>query len=153
MNNCSVHTFHDNLVSHESEISAMDNAYEFNGVCWEYLTDYIMREKYLSITNFIRPEDVFLYEQYFDAVKIATRVNISPIRVLKAYINGKYSGSIMDLLEPNHSGLLYPYIIENNKITNEYGSKVLNCSKECNKCGYCRDVYKNALVKLEESLC
>ena len=33
LNNCSAHTFHDNLVSHESEISAMDNGYSFEGIC------------------------------------------------------------------------------------------------------------------------
>ena len=29
LNNCSVHVFHDNLVSHESEIAAMDNRCAF----------------------------------------------------------------------------------------------------------------------------
>ena len=30
LNHCSAHMFHDNLVSHESEISKMDNCYEFS---------------------------------------------------------------------------------------------------------------------------
>ena len=32
LNNCSAHVFHDNLVAHESEISAIDNGYQFRGV-------------------------------------------------------------------------------------------------------------------------
>jgi len=40
LNNCSAHTFHDNLVSHEAEISQMDNGYEFSGICRKYLSKY-----------------------------------------------------------------------------------------------------------------
>jgi hypothetical protein len=39
LNNCSAHIFHDNLVAHEAEISAMDNGYQFRGVCWDFLSD------------------------------------------------------------------------------------------------------------------
>jgi hypothetical protein len=31
--------------------------------------------------------------------------------VLKSYVNGRYSGDILRLLEPSHS--IYPYVIEN----------------------------------------
>lgn len=37
LNNCSAHTFHDNLVAHEADIAKMDNAYDFNGICWDFL--------------------------------------------------------------------------------------------------------------------
>ena len=37
LNHCSAHNFHDNLVAHEAEIAKMDNAYEFKGLCREYL--------------------------------------------------------------------------------------------------------------------
>ena len=35
LNNCSAHTFHDNLVSHENESSERDNAYIFSRICSE----------------------------------------------------------------------------------------------------------------------
>lgn len=111
LNFCSAHNFHDNLVAHEDEIRAMDNAYSFPGVCKEYLSD---KENYSSLihgTNFIRPEDLYKYEPYFETVKLATRVNPFPSRILKSYINAKYSGNILELLEPVHN--IYPYIIEN----------------------------------------
>lgn len=111
LNFCSTHTFHDNLVAHEVQISKMDNAFSFEGVCKKYLED---EKNYISLindTNFIRPEDISLYEPYFKAVKLATRVHKTPHTVLKSYINQKYSGNILNLLEPAHS--IYPYVIEN----------------------------------------
>ena len=111
LNHCSAHNFHDNLVAHEHEISQMDNAYNFGGICREYLKD---ERHYLSLihdTNFIRPEDIDKYEPYFESVKLATRVNRAPAMVLNSYIRGKYSGNILELLEPAHR--IYPYVIEN----------------------------------------
>ena len=53
LNYCSTHTFHDNLVAHESEIAEMDNAYQFEGQCRRFLKDIENREKWFSISNFI----------------------------------------------------------------------------------------------------
>lgn len=111
LNNCSVHNFHDNLVAHENEISKMDNAYDFRGICKEFLKK---EENYIALienTNFVRPEDIYMYEPYFKAAKLATRVNPRPIRILESYIRGSYSGNILELLEPVHN--IYPYIVEN----------------------------------------
>ena len=111
LNFCSAHNFHDNLVAHEDEIRAMDNAYSFSGVCKEYLKDEAHYDSLIRDTNFIRPEDMYKYEPYFETVKLATRVNPFPSRILKSYISAKYSGNILELLEPVHN--IYPYIIEN----------------------------------------
>lgn len=111
LNYCSAHTFHDNLVAHESELAAMDNAYEFHGICKEYLKNTAHLDALISNTNFIRPEDITLYEPYVSAVKLATRVHKNPCMVLESYIRGKYSGDILALLEPAHS--VYPYVVEN----------------------------------------
>lgn len=111
LNFCSAHNFHDNLVAHEDEIAKMDNAYEFKGVCKEYLTDPENYETLYDNMNFIRPEDLHKYEPYFDTVKLATRIHNNPKEVLETYIKGKYSGDLLRLLEPAHS--IYPYVIEN----------------------------------------
>ena len=123
--------FHDNLVSHENEIKKMDNGYAFEGICKRYLSDPEKLRLLPDITNFIRPEDVELYEGLFPALKLATRVSADPVRILRAYIeNKKYSGSVFDLLEPNHTNTLYPYLLDNSKlkrtVTNDkliYGSE------------------------------
>ena len=120
LNNCSAHIFHDNLVSHESEIAAMDNGYAFEGICRNYLKKEENAHALLDDTSYIRPEDVQLYEEIFPAMKLATRVSQYPVRILKAYIeNQSYTGSVLDLLEPNHTGLFYPYLLENREIKSE----------------------------------
>ena len=118
LNHCSAHVFHDNLVAHENEIRKMDNGYVFQGICKEYLSQPEKLKSLLDITSFIRPEDTGLYEGIFPALKLATRVSGNPVRIVKAYIENKqYTGSILDLLEPNHTNALYPYLLENSRIT------------------------------------
>ena len=67
LNHCSAHNFHDNLVAHEAEIAQMDNAYEFHGICKEFLKNENHYQALIDNTNFIRPEDMHLYEPYFVA--------------------------------------------------------------------------------------
>ena len=149
LNFCSVHSFHDNLVAHENEISEMDNAYQFEGQCWNYLKKDRKRDEWLRLTNFIRPEDTGLYEDFFDGMKIATRVNRNPGGVINAYCKASYNGAVTELLEPNHSGLFYPAVIDNKKIPSCFAEKVLECSKNCGGCGFCDEAQKNATVVLE----
>ena len=148
LNYCSAHVFHDNLVAHEAESSKYDNAYKFRGVCHGYLEGKI--EQYLRITNFIRPEDLHLVADYFDGIKLATRVNPNPTSLLEAYIKGSHSGPVTSLLEPDHSGVFYPSIIENKKIDEHYTETVLSCNKRCAECGYCIETCKKAIINLEE---
>lgn len=149
LNFCSTHTFHDNLVAHENEISEMDNAYQFGGQCWDYLGKEDKRSRWLQITNFIRPEDVYLYEGLFDGLKLATRTNKNPARVVDAYCSGSYSGIVGQLLEPDHSGLFYPEVIDNKKIPADFAQRVLNCNKKCGECGFCVEAQKTATVALK----
>jgi len=111
LNHCSAHVFHDNLVAHEAQIAKMDNAYAFGGICHEYLKDPMHYRSLIEDTNFIRPEDIHKYEPYFTAAKLATRIHPNPTSVVNSYIRGKFSGNILDILEPRHS--IYPYVIEN----------------------------------------
>ena len=127
----------------------MDNAYQFVGQCFEYLKNKEKGENWLKLTNFIRPEDIRLYEEYFDGIKLATRVNKNPARIINAYCKESFSGPITELLEPNHSGLFYPAVIENKEIPENFGEMVLNCNKNCGECGFCYKVQKSATVNLE----
>lgn len=148
LNFCSAHNFHDNLVAHEEEISAMDNGYQFDGICWKFLKEPSNRGRWLERTNFIRPEDIALYEGLVPAVKLATRVNASPVRVLNAYVARSYRGSVMELLEPDHSGVFYPYYVENANFDKDFATRVMHCAKNCPTCGYCADVMACACVNL-----
>jgi len=149
LNDCSAHTFHDNLVAHEADIAKMDNAYEFSGICREHLSKKENIVSILKDTNFVRPEDMVFYEEFFVAAKLATRVSQNPIKTLSAYIKGQYSGAITDILEPNHSGLFYPDVIENNKIPEGFAKQVLTCNKNCSTCGYCQRAVDAATITLQ----
>ena len=141
LNNCSAHTFHDNLVSHENEISKMDNGFVFEGICRTYLKKEENVSKIMDYTGFIRPEDIKLYEGIFSSVKLATRVNKNPCAVLDAYIGRqKYSGSVLSLLEPDHTGVIYPRIIENSLIEAQIVDDKLKYDMQ------------KALIKLEEDI-
>lgn len=149
LNYCSAHTFHDNLVAHENEIAEMDNAYQFEGQCRMFLKDTLNREKWLSVSNFIRPEDIHLYEDFFDGIKLATRVNKNPEKILEAYIKGSYNGNLPSLLEPDHSALFYPNVVDNKKIADDFAVKTATCDKNCDACGYCKKVLSDSLICLE----
>jgi hypothetical protein len=151
LNHCSAHVFHDNLVSHESEIQRMDNAYEFKGVCHDYLKNTPRRLSIIRDTGFVRPEDVHLYEEWFDTGKLATRINRDPVAVLHAYINRKYSGNLLDLLEPNFAETFYPEIIENSRFPDGFCETVLRCAKRCGSCDYCRGVFEKTKFNLGET--
>ncbi len=143
LNHCTAHVFHDNLVSHESQTAKMDNGFSFGGVCHNYLREKKNLENYFSVTGFVRPEDIHLYEEYFTSVKLATRANVNPVKVLYSYIDRKsFYGNIMELLEPNHSSSIYPYIIENSQIESEITAEEIKYKN-----------IKKALVSLEDTVC
>ena len=105
LNFCSSHIFHDNLVAHEAEIDHADCAYAYRGTCWTWLAKAENRAKWPARTNFIVPEDVAQYEGLCTAMKLATRANANPVRILESYVTGSHLGDIKSLLEPNHSRL------------------------------------------------
>lgn len=141
LNFCTAHTFHDNLVAHERKAGEMDNGYKFTGLCKEYFAKSPSGDKIIRATNFIRPEDTGLYENIAYSMKLATRVHENPSKILRAYIeNGRFSGNSLSLLEPNHTSVLYPYILDNSKIKSKIENGALT--------------YENldaAFIKLEEN--
>ncbi len=149
LNDCSAHTFHDNLVSHEAEIAKRDNAYAFTGVCRDYLKNPDKRASLVCDMNYVRPEDMHLYEGLFTAAKLATRVNRNPGRVLASYLNARYVGPVTDLLEPDNGSAILPDILDNSLFPAGFGEKVRSCAKNCAECGYCKEVYESARVTLE----
>lgn len=117
LNNCSAHTFHDNLVSHERQIAKKDNGYVFEGICKKFLSKSDNLARFLELTGFIRPEDTMYYEGLVPAMKLATRVHTNPVLVLDAYIKNKsFAGSTFSLLEPDHTAAVYPRFIKNDLI-------------------------------------
>ena len=150
LNHCSSHIFHDNLVAHERAMQMYDNAYAYRGTCWEYLKNPEKQVSLIRDTNYIRPEDIHHYEGYFTAMKLATRVNENPIRVLESYMRGKHYGSPLELCEPCHASLLAPYYLDNTRIPDDFALRVGNCDKHCERCHYCESVYQQSIINMED---
>ena len=153
LNFCSARQFHDNLVAHEKGIAAMDNVQNFKGICADYFKNTADKSLYLKRLNFIRPEDIHLFESLADGIKLATRVNFNPAQVLAAYDDGKYSGNLLELLEPNHAERLYPQLIENSKISSNFSKTAYFCGGRCSEhnCNVCEKAVNSALYTLEDT--
>jgi collagenase-like PrtC family protease len=149
MYSCSYQSFHDNFVSHEAEILKEDNCDFPHSYCWEYL-----RNKdnwaYVLGNTWIRPEEVSLYEKYFDTIKLATRTHDNPRRVISAYKRGSFSGNLLDLTEPSFSSVFKGYIMDNTKFPQDWQEKVSTCHHDCDMCGYCKKVLSMVLKPLSE---
>ena len=113
LNHCSNQIFHDNLVSHEQEITDFNPAFYQPVQCRVFLSNRKNWKHMLCSSNWIRPEDLGVYETLFDSVKLATRMHSNPYMVIAAYTSGRHRGNILDLTEPGFSGITAPEIIEN----------------------------------------
>ena len=149
LNFCSARTFHDNLVAHQHETAEMDNAFVFHGICTEFLKSGNHRDDLLFHSNFIRPEDVPLYADRCDGMKLATRTNFNPLAVATAYFTGKWSGNLLDLTEPAHSELFHPQILANGKIPADYAATRLRLADREAARRYCAEIQREAMVTLD----
>ena len=150
LNHCSSHIFHDNLVAHERTLAMHDNAYAYRGTCWEYLKHPEKQVSLIRDTNYIRPEDIHYYEGFFVAMKLATRVNENPVRVLESYMRGKHYGSPLELCEPCHASLMAPWYLDNTRIPEDFALRVGECDKRCETCHYCENVYQQSIINMED---
>ena len=149
LSHCSGQIFHDNLVSHESEVCEIRNIEGFNPyVCRRALKS---REDWHLIleSTWIRPEDVHNYEGLIDTMKLATRMHSHPGMVIDAYCRENFHGSTLDLLEPGYGRLLAPYIVNNKAFPEDWFERTSSCDKTCHKCGYCRSVLDTVLLNTE----
>jgi len=149
LNFCSGQVFHDNLVAHEKEIAEMNNIAGWNpAVCWNF---YKRKENWVVFlqNSWIRPEDIYHYNSYFSMAKLATRMHSNPRKVVQAYAEGKFRGNLLDLLEPGHTSLFYPYIIDNSRFPSDWFEKTTNCNKSCHRCTYCSEVLEKVLIKMD----
>jgi len=136
MNFCSGQIFHDNLVAHEKEISETVNVQGWNqSVCWNYYAD---KDHWVSIlqNSWVRPEDIHNYRKYFSMAKLATRMHDNPRKVIQAYVEETFIGSLLELFEPGHGPIFMPYVIDNTRFPKNWFKKTTTCDKKCQKCGF-----------------
>lgn len=147
---CSMQTFHDNAVAHETGIMSKANL-SWAGVsgCRTYLAKPENWAAFLQNT-WIRPEDIHHYEGLVDTVKLATRMHALPAMVIDAYARGSYDGNLADLFEPGHGPTFAPYVIDNARFPADWFERTTACDKNCERCGYCESVKKTVFINSEE---
>lgn len=149
MSYCSGQIFHDNLVAHEKQISQVINMKDFNPyTCWNYYSNPDNWPEIIRNTSWIRPEDIDNYKDLFSVIKIASRMSSRPAETIQAYIDRSYDGNLLNIMEPSHGSLLFPYIIDNKRFPKDWFNKVSDCDKNCKKCGYCDEVFKKVFVSI-----
>ena len=150
MMHCSWQSFHDYLVAHEAGVRCQENvAQRFLSPCWEYLANREHWVAYLQNT-WIRPEDLKHYAAWFDTAKLATRMHSRPRAVVAAYARGRHYGSLLDLTEPGYAPLFRGHILDNTRFPADWFERTTRCDKACHRCGYCRSVLEQVLVKMPE---
>lgn len=144
--NCPGQTFHDNMVAHDSEIDEMKNIPNWTPhVCWNRFRDQKNWAAFLQAT-WIRPEDLFNYDDLFPVVKLATRMHSHPRMVINAYAQRDLNGNLADLFEPSFSRAFAPRYIDNKRFPENWFERTSTCDRRCHKCGYCEGVLSKVLV-------
>ena len=100
---------------------------------------------------FIRPEDIKYYKDVSSVFKLSTR-NFETKRIektLNAYINQSYDGNLVEILNTSYIDKLFEFI--DNKSLDRYSffNKLSTCDDNCDKCGFCKTLIKEAKVKLK----
>jgi hypothetical protein len=98
--------------------------------------------------GWIRPEEIHLYEPYFDEIKLATRMHSRPEMIIAAYCRGRFRGNLLDLTEPSFSSLFRGYVLDNTRVSEEDIMKLFGCDHRCDRCGACEAIVRSALVRM-----
>ncbi|NLX07111.1 MAG: hypothetical protein GXY33_18400 [Phycisphaerae bacterium] len=149
LNWCSTQTFHDNLVAHEAEMCGVEHVGQrWPSPCWEFLS---RRENWVHLLcgSWVRPEDIGRYERWFSTAKLATRMHSRPRAVVAAYCAERFYGNLLDLMEPGYGPLLAPQAIDNRRFPADWWERTASCAKDCEACGYCREVLERVQVRAD----
>ena len=145
--NCPYQTFHDNLVSHDSELRRQHNNREFiPHLCWQRYKDGKNMADFLR-SSWLRPEDIHKYEPYCHTMKLATRQHSHTRLVLAAYCSGRFDGNVLDLTEPCISQAFAPQILDN-RLLDGVELPGSCCNRECGDCRKCEEILKKAVRSL-----
>ena len=134
---CPFQTFHDNLHGH-NRLAQSKVGEQFDFSVFRCKTNYERGnyEDFLRAT-WIRPEDLPLYEDHVEIVKLATRRHAHPVEVLNAYATYAYDGNLADLMDPVHA---FPKAFDNKAFdTTPLWPEVRGCiqANDCTHCGKC----------------
>ena len=147
---CPFQTFHDNLHGHGDGRRPKDvaTAKEYGFSFFRCKTNYERGnyEDFLRST-WLRPDDMLVYDNFVDIVKLATRRHPRPVEVLNAYATYSYDGNLADLMDPAHT---FPKSFANRLFdeNEDLWREVRNCphADNCTHCGKCAALMEKVFV-------
>ncbi len=99
-------------------------------------------------SSFVPPDGLQFYSSLVDYFKLATRDSAtSRIEfVLQSYIAQEFSGTLTDLLVSSCMVPYYRYIDYQQMKRHHYFERMLTCDDRCEKCDFCKNLAKKAIV-------
>lgn len=104
-------------------------------------------ERFLQ-SPFIRPEEVRLFENVADSLKLCGRtLGTKYLRiVIKAWIGQSFEGNLFELMDAAH-WLSEHYHLDNKKLDPGFFDLLSSCTKDCNTCRICDDLFNKAATQ------
>jgi len=143
---------HDILIAlthfdNRNTVNSAENINPLFGCIDDYKHDF---SKILK-SPFIRPDDVYYYEEYIDTIKIAGRMKdpITMMDIIDAYIHRSYAKNLL-VLNDSQGSLSEEYFIFNDLIPKQFVEIVTMCDKHCITCNYCNGLINNIYQKLQK---
>lgn len=148
LRNCPFHFFHETLNSHSLHRTVAET--KRTGIQPSRCINMYMKKQYEEIlrSSWIRPEDLHLYEDEVDVVKISTRTVPDPKRIIRAYCERSYDGNLLQLLDPVYTFFFRPYILDNKRFPADWATSGIGgkCAASCTHCGRCTEVLSKVMV-------
>ena len=139
LNSCPWQSYHESLMAHNFPAAAAGSA--AMDVPATVCHHNFANGRYGDVlrSGWIRPDDLHIFEPYFSFIKLATRTILRPAPVLKAYIEGKYSGDMLALLDPCYAEMDSPVVMDNTAFPPGWTASGIagGCAMTCTKCGGC----------------
>lgn len=138
---CPWRSFHYSHMSHGISNGGFSNR-DYLSKCFRA---YFDRPELFLMNSVIRPEDIYLFNDFTFEFKIVSRLCIidKTLKMIEAYSGGKYSGNLLDLLDLDFGDKIF---IDNSKLDGLANFKS-KCFQNCYKCRKCTDLYEEIMGK------
>ncbi len=102
---------------------------------------FFLHPEHIFQSPFMRPEDIAMVAGEVDLIKICgrTRSPAALTSTVKAYLQGSWSGNLLDLLDTQEA-LADRLYVDNPALPSDFAARVGNCGQHCRQCGYCREL-------------
>lgn len=151
--NCIYRPFHQNQCSHDNSEKKRSSTYYSHRCMQKRLDEY----GNLLRIGWIRPEDLHLYYnlgiEYFKVQGRHTVLKGDPVRMVECYMQERYEGNLLDLLDcfaPTNSFRIF---LDNGKLDGyitPFYEKEEFCKNNCLACNYCEQ-FARKTINIEEA--